>query len=176
MYSKIVIGIIEQICSRLNLIARSFVTRSFLVILFSLSVFSVKAVAQSSDPSGNGIARAEFGAGVSAESLIQVFIALILVVLIIFALSVVLKKFNMLPRGSSGLIKIVDGISVGSKDRLLLIQVGEEQILISASPGCINKVHKLTASVKPEIISSAENPETRGFSNMLDSFISRQRS
>ena len=165
-----------QIRSCLNLISRSFSTRLFLIISCGLSVFPATAAAQSSELSENTIARPEFSAGLNAESLIQVLIALILVVLIIFALSFVLKKFNMLPGGSSGLIKIVDAISLGSKDRLLLVQVGDDQMLISASPGRISKLHKLTASVVPEQISSTENPEKSGFSNILDLVISRRRS
>jgi len=176
VFSKICIGVVETIRSCLNLFSWRNITSPFLVILFSLPVFSVNAAVQNSELNGNTIARAEFGAGLDAESLIQVFIALILVILVIFALSFVLKKFNMLPGGSSGFIKIIDGISLGSKDRLLLIQVGDEQILISASPGCVNKVHKLTASIESEIISAAENPERSGFSSMLDLLISRPRS
>ena len=168
--------VIAQIRSCLNLISRTFATKLCLIVSCGLSVFPASAAAQISELNENSIARPEFSAGLNAENLIQVLIALILVVLIIFALSFVLKKFNMLPGGSSGLIKIVDGISLGSKDRLLLVQVGDEQMLISASPGRISKLHKLTASVVPEPISSKENPERSGFPNILDLVISRRRS
>lgn len=119
---------------------------------------------------------AGFDAGLNVDSLIQVLIALISVICIIFILSVLLKKFNILPGTSSGLIKIVAGISLSNKDRLLLIQVGDEQILVSATPGGINKIHELSTAVEPEVVSSEQNPKSGNFSNLLNSVISRPRS
>lgn len=143
---------------------------------FGLSVFSASAAefaSQAAEDAGVGVG---FDSGFDVDSLIQVLIALISVICIIFVLSILLKKFNILPSASSGLIKIVAGISLSSKDRLLLIQVGEEQILVSASPGSINKIHKLSAIVEPEVMSSEQSSKSANFSSLLNSVVSRSRS
>lgn len=117
-----------------------------------------------------------FNAGLSGDSLLQVFTVLIFIVLLIFVLSVVLKKFNMLPGTSGKLIKIISGISLTNKDRLLLIQVGEEQVLISACPGNIQKIHVLATPVEIEDNTATAASEKVNFSGLLNSMIKRPRS
>ena len=41
------------------------------------------------------------------------------------------------------MIKIVAGVSIGTRDRIVLLQVGEEQILVGLTPGRIEKLHTL---------------------------------
>jgi len=147
-----------------------------LAVLFFLTAFLASAAESSEELGGESGPGAGFDAGLNVDSLLQVLIALISVVFIIFALSVLLKKFNMLPGASAGLIKIVGGISLGSKERLLLIQVGDEQILISASSGRINKIHELTTILDPEAASAVKSPTSSNFSSLLNSMTSRMRS
>jgi len=111
----------------------------------------------------------------NTENLSQVFIALIVVVFIILLLSVILKKINMLPGGNAGLIKIIAGLSLNNKDRLLLIQVGESQVLISSSPGDIKKICTLNKLISLEDLST-KNVEKSKFSQLLNSAITRQGS
>ena len=147
-----------------------------LSVIFSLSISVSRAAELSEEISADGSSAVRIDSGLNVDSLLQVLIALISVICIIFILSVLVKKFNILPGGSSGLIKIISGISLTSKDRLLLIQVGDEQILVSASPAGINKIHELKTVVESEAISSVENPKAGNFSSLLNSVISRPRS
>ena len=115
----------------------------------------------------DGISSGMNTGGINTDSYLQVFIGLLAVIFVIFFLSVLLKKLNMLPKGS-GLIKILAGISIGNKDRLLLIQVGEEQILIGTSPGRVSKIHQLSEKVLLQEESNTSSPENN-FKNLLKS-------
>ena len=147
----------------------------FLVMAFNLSVISVSAVEENGGGIENVATLVKFDSGVNADNFLRVLIALVSVILIIFFLSTAVKKFKLLPGGSGRLIKIIAGISLSGKDRLLLIQVGNDQILISASPGGIRKIHELTHCVETEVVSPVEKPAENGFLNLLNSVTSRQR-
>ncbi len=69
---------------------------------------------------------------------------LLLVVMVIFVLAWLVKKFNLNQQSQNGLIKIVAGLSIGTRDRIVLLQVGEEQILVGLTPGRIEKLHTLS--------------------------------
>jgi len=148
----------------------------FQLALFLMALISLSAIpATAAERSENVATAMRFDAGLNAGNLIQILVALFSVVLIIFALSIVLKKFNIFPGTSSGAIRVIAGISLGSKDRLLLIQIGDEQILLSAGPGNINKIHKLTTPVEANLKSSSEKARGNSFSSLLRSVSSRSR-
>jgi flagellar protein FliO/FliZ len=98
--------------------------------------------------SGAVLAEAESGAATALEPLSSPYLfkltgGLLLVVIVIFALAWLMKKFNLNQGAQNGLIRIVAGLSIGTRDRIVLLQVGEEQILVGLTPGRIEKLHTL---------------------------------
>ena len=85
---------------------------------------------------------------VSSPYLLKLTAGLILVVAIIFLLAWFLKKMNFNQQSQQGLIQIVSALSIGTRDRILLVQVGEEQLLIGLTPGRIEKLHCLASPVE----------------------------
>ena len=125
--------------------------------------------------SANSAEQANISPALNAGSLMQVFSGLAIVIFIIFMLSVVLKKLNMVPGSSNKLIKIVSGVSINNKDRILLVQVGDEQILVSACPGHISKLHKMKTPVEVDSDASIENSPSAKFSSLLNSVLSGKK-
>lgn len=80
---------------------------------------------------------------ISSPYLLKLTGGLILIVALIFLLAWLVKKFNLNQQSHSGLIKIIAGLSIGTRDRIVLLQVGEEQILVGLTPGRIEKLHTL---------------------------------
>ncbi len=68
---------------------------------------------------------------------------LLLVVGVIFAFAWLVKKLNLNQQSSHGLIRIVAGLPLGTRDRIVLVQIGDEQILLGLTPGRIEKLHTL---------------------------------
>ena len=69
----------------------------------------------------------------SVGSLTQLTLSLIAIVVLILAISWALKRLKMAgPRGS-GDIAVLDELSVGPRDRIVLIRVGESQVLVGVS-------------------------------------------
>ncbi len=89
-------------------------------------------------------------AGMGTDYFLQVTLALVLVIGVIVLLSYLARRFNLFHGTGSGPIKVLSGISLGGKERLLLVQVGEEQLLLGTSPGYIQKLHKLREPIATE--------------------------
>ena len=110
------------------------------------------------------------------SNLLQMILALGVVVILIIGLSYAVRKFNMFSVGSSAHIRIVSGLALSNKDRLLLVQVGEEQLLISTSPGRVQKIHEMQAPI--DLAETVEGKASSGqnFSSLLQSLTQRGRS
>ena len=79
--------------------------------------------------------------------LVQLMLGLLLVVGLIFALAWLLRRVQQIgPRGNQA-IKLVASQALGPRDRLLLVQVGGEQILLGISAGRIAPLHVLKEPV-----------------------------
>lgn len=109
-----------------------------------------------------------------SNSVLQMLLGLFMVIAIIIGLSLAVKKFNMFPTGAPGAIRIISGLALSNKDRILLLQVGDEQILVSASPGQVRKVHELRAPVVVEANPSGD--ETKNFASIFSAVKQRVKS
>lgn len=81
--------------------------------------------------------------GVSAGSLLQVTLGLALVLLIIGGMAWMLRRYGKLQSSTDGSLKVLSGLSVGPRERVILMQVGEEQVLIGVAPGRVQTLHVL---------------------------------
>ena len=68
---------------------------------------------------------------------------LLFIVAFIFVLSWLLKKFGRFQHSSLGNLKVVDTILVGAREKILLIEVGANQIMVGVSPGHIRTLYVL---------------------------------
>jgi flagellar protein FliO/FliZ len=80
-------------------------------------------------------AMAQPASPLSVGSLAQLTLSLIAIVALILAISWALKRLKLAgPRGS-GEIAVVDELSVGPRERIVLIRVGESQVLVGVGAG-----------------------------------------
>ncbi|MCF7202760.1 flagellar biosynthetic protein FliO [Pseudomonas oligotrophica] len=101
----------------------------------------------------SGMSSADLGAQLS-----KLLLGLLLVIGLIFLLAWLLRRVQHLnPRGPQA-IKLVSSQALGPRERLVLVQVGGEQVLIGLSAGRITPLHVLK---EPVLLPDAEpaNPE-----------------
>ncbi len=78
---------------------------------------------------------------------LQLLLGLLLVVGVIFLLAWLMRRVQQIvPRGGQ-VIKILATQALGSRDRLVLVQVGGEQVLLGLTPGNITSLHVLKEPV-----------------------------
>ena len=80
--------------------------------------------------------------------LAQMVFGLLLVVGLIFFLAWMLRRLQSTALKGGQVIEIVGSRAIGPRDRLLLVQVGKEQILIGHTPGSIEALHVLAEPVE----------------------------
>lgn len=91
--------------------------------------------------------------------LVQMVLGLLLVVGLIFFLAWALRRMQgAAPKGGQ-VIEIVGSRAIGPRDRLLLVQVGKEQILIGHTPGSIEALHVLAEPVEVPTSARQATPE-----------------
>lgn len=87
-------------------------------------------------------------APLAAGYLNQLVGGLVLVVLAILILAWFLRKVPGLSAGE-GPIQILAVRPIGTRERLLLVQVGSDQILIAVSPAGVQHLHTLSRPIEP---------------------------
>jgi len=91
--------------------------------------------------------------------LAQMVFGLLLVVGLIFFLAWALRRMQgATPKGGQ-VIEIVGSRAIGPRDRLLLVQVGKEQILIGHTPGSIEALHVMAEPVEVPVSARQATPE-----------------
>ncbi|MFK3791284.1 MULTISPECIES: flagellar biosynthetic protein FliO [Pseudomonas] len=81
--------------------------------------------------------------------LAQLLLGLLLVIGLIFFLAWLLRRVQQAgPAGKGQVIELIGSRVLGPRDRLVLVQVGKEQILLGLSPGTITPLHVLKEPVQ----------------------------
>lgn len=109
-------------------------------------------------------AEAMSSAPVNASTLLQTIFGLIFVLAIIVFLGWLLKRSQYFHAAHHGQLKVLGAISLGTREKAVLIQVGEQQILLGVTPQQINTLHTL-----PEPLPVRETPtkQTDSFAEKL---------
>ena len=79
----------------------------------------------------------------AAGSLLQVFIGLVAVLLLIAATAWVAKRFGVARGGSSNLVQVISSASVGARERVVVVEVGESWLVVGVAPGSVNALMTL---------------------------------
>lgn len=78
--------------------------------------------------------------------LMQVIGSLLLVFGCLFALAFVLKKMNGVPAGDRKSLRVVGSVKVGSREKILLLDTGENQVLIGVAAGNVRTLYVYSGS------------------------------
>ena len=89
-------------------------------------------------------------------SIVSIFLSLLLVIGLVFMLAYIMRRFNVTHAGSSQL-KVVASMMAGTKERVLVIEVGGEQHLLGITSQNINHLAKLDTPIVTEKMTSGEN-------------------
>jgi len=90
-------------------------------------------------------------ADVGITSFVKMFFGLIIVVSIIFGAGWVSKRLNLVQKFTSGYqIKNLATLSLTSREKITLIEVGGQQILIGIAPGQVSRLHSFDEPIEVE--------------------------
>jgi flagellar protein FliO/FliZ len=90
--------------------------------------------------------------------LAQVTFSLLLVLGVIFAAAWGLKRLRGVGQRGASTLRVVANLSLGPKERAVLIQVGQQQLLVGVAPGQVTTLHVLTENVSTEAPTELKGP------------------
>jgi flagellar protein FliO/FliZ len=90
------------------------------------------------------------GAGTAVPSLgfgavLQTLVGLAVVIGFVFGCAWLARKFGLQGGNRSGLVKVVGGASLGNKERVAVVEVGDTWLVLGAGPGNVRLLHTMPA-------------------------------
>ncbi|WP_338063723.1 flagellar biosynthetic protein FliO [Alteromonas flava] len=79
----------------------------------------------------------------------SIFLSLLVVIGIIFALAYVMRRFNVAHTGN-GDLKVVASMVAGTKERVMVVEVGDEQYLLGVTAHNISHLATLPNKITPK--------------------------
>lgn len=111
------------------------------------------------------------GSGIGGQ-LTQLVLGLLLVLGLIFGLAWLLRRVQHAGPRQGQVIELISSRALGARDRLVLVQVGNEQILLGLTPGRITPLHVLKEPVQ---LPESSQPATPEFAKRLMELMGNQK-
>ncbi|MGN4050124.1 flagellar biosynthetic protein FliO [Pseudomonas sp. SM4] len=129
------------------------------LLAMPLSALAAEPVVNNAAGAAATVAAPVVSSGVAGQ-LTQLVFGLLLVLGLIFLLAWLLRRVQQAgPAGKGQVIELIGSRALGPRDRLMLVQVGNEQILLGLSPGTITALHVLKEPVPVPATSEKATPE-----------------
>ncbi|WP_307727500.1 flagellar biosynthetic protein FliO, partial [Massilia sp. AB1] len=113
----------------------------------------------------------------AAGSLMQTILALVLVLAVLAGLAWFLKRFApKMMGGSNANLRLVGALNLGARERIVVVEVGNQWIVVGASPGRINALATMPRQegVEGTATVAAATPSAGSFSDWLKNTIDKR--
>lgn len=108
----------------------------------------------------------------TAGSLFQVLFGLVVVLGLMAGAAWLLRRFGLAKPAAAGAVKVIGGVNVGSRERILVVEVAGQWIVVGVAPG---RVNTLTTMPRQEGIDVQEpTPPVKNFSAWLKQTIDKR--
>lgn len=108
-------------------------------------------------------------AGAAAGSLMQTIFALCLVLGLLALFAWAMKRYGPKAAGGSAHIRMVGGLNLGGRERIIVVEVGDQWIVVGASPGRVNALATMPKQGDAPVIAGAElHPHQKSASSFAD--------
>ena len=105
----------------------------------------------------------------AAGSLLQVFIGLVAVLLLIAGTAWVAKRFGVTRGGASNVLQVISSTSVGTRERVVVIEVGESWLVVGVASGSVNTLMTLPrGEIRPAIPSTLNASFAAGLQQLIE--------
>ena len=108
----------------------------------------------------------------TAGSLIQVFIGLVAVLFLIAGAAWIAKRLGVTQMGASNLLRVISSVSVGTRERVVVVEVGESWLVVGVAPGSVNALMTLP---KGELPTQSTSTLPGSFGLRLQQIIEKRR-
>lgn len=115
---------------------------------------------------------------VSSGSIMQIIFSLLLVLAAIVLVAWLLKRMNVAQQGSH-LLKVLGGVSIGQRERIVLVEIKDTWLVVGVGPGQIRTLHTLQKAEdggqKTEDSPTSPLLSENKFASLLSSVLNRHK-
>lgn len=135
----------------------------YLILPILPALLSAPASAQTSMPSATG-------------SLLQMLFGLGITLALLFGALMLLKRLQGARASQPGALRVISATSVGPRERVVLVAVGKQVLVVGVAPGRVNALHTLSIDDLPTPPESGPLPIPGGdFARRLKQVVERYR-
>lgn len=109
--------------------------------------------------------------GLPSGAVLQAFIGLVIVLGLIAAIAFLMRRLPASRAFAQGTMKIVGGIAIGPRERVVLLEVADTWVLIGIAPGQLRTLHTLAKGEAPSTAEATPAP----FSQWLQHFTEQRK-
>jgi flagellar protein FliO/FliZ len=102
---------------------------------------AVNHAAQIASGVGAGTAVPSLGVG----AVLQTLLGLVIVIAFVFGCAWLARKFGVAGTKRTGLVKVIGGASLGNKERVSVVEIGDTWLVLGAAPGNVRLLHTMPA-------------------------------
>jgi flagellar protein FliO/FliZ len=103
------------------------------------------------------------------STLVKLSVALVIVLVVFWLFARIMRQVHGYNSHANGTLKIVGSLSMGQRERVVVLQVGDEQLVVGVTANQINTLHVLE---KP--IPAGQSKEISSFKEKLSTALKRQ--
>jgi flagellar protein FliO/FliZ len=113
-------------------------------------VIAVAPAAPGVPAAGPAVQLQPSGAGPAAGSLLQTIFALCAVLALLAVLAWFMKRYGPKAQAGSAHVKLVGALNLGGRERIMVVEVGDQWIVVGASPGRVNALATMPRQVSAD--------------------------
>lgn len=121
--------------------------------------FSVLAAVGKTDESGFG-------------QVFQVIFSLLLVLALIVGVAWLMRRFSLVPGGANAQMRVVSGVMVGTRERVVIVEVRDTWLVLGVTNQQVNMLHTLEKPLDIPVIT----PAAPAFAEWLQKAIAKRKS
>lgn len=88
-------------------------------------------------------------AAVSTGSVMQIIFSLLLVLAAVALVAWIMKRINLPQHGAASLLKVISGVAVGQRERIVLVEINDTWLVVGVAPGQVRTLHAMQKGQLP---------------------------
>lgn len=132
--------------------------------LFLVSSFCIPCMSLAEESAKESTRKLVFSSEpIGIDVILQLVLSMALVIGVIVLFAWLMRRVGGISGQTGSSLKVLGGVSVGTREKVVLIKVGETQLLLGVAPGQVRKLHVLDTPVQHEGPGfKGENSEGKG--------------
>jgi flagellar protein FliO/FliZ len=151
-------GVPFRLRARLASLAAAISAAVTATVAHAADINAVNHAAQIASSVGAGSAVPALGIG----AVLQTLVGLLVVIGLVFGCAWLARRLGLQPSQRSGLVKTIGGASLGGKERVAVVEIGDTWLVLGAAPGNVRLLHTMPAGSTGADLMPAGTPAAPG--------------